>query len=182
MRQTVEQRFLKAVRKDKSGCWLWQNFCYRNGYGEFYMSSGKHLAHRASYTLFKGKIPDGLCVLHRCDVRNCVNPDHLWLGTVKENQVDMAKKGRSAIGDRNGSRKFPERLPHGKDHHSFHSPEKVARGSRLPQTKLTEKEVLEIRKQWKTGVISQPVIAEAFGIAPGTVSCIVTRKIWKHVA
>jgi len=66
------------------------------GYGEFCAPSDKHVfAHRAAWEMYRGQIPQGACVLHRCDVRSCVNPDHLWLGSKGENNKDMAAKGRA---------------------------------------------------------------------------------------
>ena len=97
-------RFFEKVKKDSSGCWLWTGAIYASGYGQFYNGAdtragakGAHmeLAHRVAYKLRYGEIPEGMLVLHTCDVRHCVNPDHLFLGTHKDNTQDMIKKGRA---------------------------------------------------------------------------------------
>lgn len=95
-RPTVQQRFEdKFVPDPNSGCWLWTASVGGGGYGKF---GGKGRtpqdAHRASWQMYRGEIPAGLMVLHRCDVRCCVNPNHLFLGTAKENTHDMMAKGR----------------------------------------------------------------------------------------
>jgi hypothetical protein len=82
-----------------SGCWFFTGYVDRLGYG--IIADGKHTrlkAHRAAYMVFRGPIPKMMDVLHTCDIRCCVNPDHLWLGTHLENMHDMIKKGRSNFG------------------------------------------------------------------------------------
>lgn len=94
----------KIERVPISGCWIYTGFLDPEGYGKF-MEAGKQLrAHRYSYTLHKGNIPEGLFVCHTCDVPCCVNPDHLWLGTHDDNMKDKVKKGRS-----NGNRPLKEK-------------------------------------------------------------------------
>lgn len=80
---------------DKStGCWLWTGRLTDKGYGVISLKGKDHLTHRLSYMLHFGPIPDGLLVCHACDIPNCVNPDHLFLGTVTDNNRDCAAKGR----------------------------------------------------------------------------------------
>lgn len=97
MNDTLRQRFDAGYTPEpNSGCWLWGKSVNKKGYGQISRSrkEGPALAHCVSWQLAKGEIPQGLCVLHRCDVPCCVNPDHLWLGTKADNNRDMAGKGR----------------------------------------------------------------------------------------
>ena len=104
------EKFYKKVHKTDS-CWLWTGNINIRGYGVFWFRGKKsNLAHRASYIIHKGEIPDGLCVCHTCDIRHCVNPDHLWLGTRKDNNQDCVRKGRlnSREGTKNPRSKLTE--------------------------------------------------------------------------
>lgn len=101
----VKPRFLsKVLITDK--CWLWQAQRQYSGYGRFYINGKQDGAHRASWMIFKGRIPKGKFVLHKCDVKPCVNPHHLWIGTPLENTQDMMRKGRGAIGEKQGRSKL----------------------------------------------------------------------------
>lgn len=93
-RSTPEFRFWKYVSKVDGDCWLWSGTKNANGYGVLGINKKMFLAHRFSFELHKGKIPKGYCICHSCDVPACVNPKHLWSGTLKQNSIDMAKKGR----------------------------------------------------------------------------------------
>src|SRR5216684_5016973 len=97
MVRSVRERFEeKYIPEPNSGCWLWDGSLDSHGYGQLSSKRGSrpHRASVVSYELYKGGVPNGWCVLHRCDVPCCVNPDHLWLGTRKENSIDMVEKGR----------------------------------------------------------------------------------------
>lgn len=92
----LKERFnAKWIPEPNSGCWLWIGARRSKNYGAIGHSNGKTIsAHRAAWLVYVGEIPDGICVLHRCDTPECVNPGHLWLGTHSENMQDMISKGR----------------------------------------------------------------------------------------
>jgi len=92
----------------ESGCWLWTGGLLWNGYGAFKHQGHPRRAHRVSWELANGPIPEGMQVLHTCDVRSCVNPDHLFLGSQLANMHDMIRKGRKVAspGERNGMAKL----------------------------------------------------------------------------
>lgn len=95
-KENYEASFTKKIFKDQqTGCWLWTASLNNRGYGWFRDRQNNTMtAHRASWIIFRGEIPKGMNVLHKCDMPKCVNPDHLWLGTKLENTADMIAKGR----------------------------------------------------------------------------------------
>jgi hypothetical protein len=166
-RATVDPivRFMSKVdRNAAGGCWIWIACRGSGGYGRF--GHGRSdWAHRVSWELHRGPIPEGMFVCHSCDVRACVNPDHLWLGTNADNLADMRAKGRAATGDRHGSQTKPESRPRGERHGS---------------ARLTEEDVREIRRRRSAGEPQQRV-ANHFGISQGRVSEISRGLAWRHV-
>ena len=91
------ERFYSKIDKTSSdiGCWLWTDSKTKAGYGRIMVNGKAIKAHRFSYELHKGKIPENTLVCHSCDIRHCVNPDHLWLGTYTDNNRDMFAKNRN---------------------------------------------------------------------------------------
>lgn len=161
----VNERFMNSVHVgDGDDCWLWTGQLFEAGYGKFCgpAPESKTLqAHRFSYELHRGPIPDGLMVCHTCDNPPCVRPDHLFLGTAKDNTQDAISKGRMAVGSAN------------------------------PRALVTEADVMLIRhkysiaplssggKKKKAGTIKR--IAAAFGLSEGTVNDIIYGRSWTHV-
>lgn len=123
-------------------------------------------SHRQMWLAHRGPIPDGLWVLHKCDVRACVNPDHLFLGTPKDNTQDASRKGRLATGERSGSKTHPE---------------SVRRGLDINTNKLTEAQVLEIRARYVPKRVSQQSLANEYGVSQPVISSIIRREIWMHL-
>jgi hypothetical protein len=97
-----EERFWKRVKKVDNGCWEWTGYIMPNGYGNMKVRRDNGIlvneyAHRFSYEIHKGPIPEGMYVCHKCDNRKCVNPEHLFIGTQKDNIHDMDRKGRRVV-------------------------------------------------------------------------------------
>jgi hypothetical protein len=107
---SLEGRFLEKINKTDT-CWLWTGALNSRGYGSIGVNGKAVSAHRFSYEMYIGEIPEGLVICHSCDVRNCVNPEHLWAGTSADNNRDMFAK------DRNGS--SSRRHTHCRRGHSF---------------------------------------------------------------
>jgi hypothetical protein len=144
------------------GCWLWVARLDRYGYGVFRLNGKTRKAHRVAYAAARGE-PDGaLFVCHRCDVRACVNPAHLFLGTNADNTADRQRKGRQAVGERT-------------------RPETRARGEANGWSKLTRRDVRRIRAMADRAVLRQRDIGVRFGVTQGVVSKIKRRVLWAHV-
>lgn len=107
---TIIDRFLKKLSKpNRKGCIKWLGWKNHDGYGKFSVNKKLKFAHRFSYEYYVGKIPDKKNVLHKCDVRDCCNPEHLYIGTQSENNTDAYdRKRRSSLGSKNGHAKLNE--------------------------------------------------------------------------
>lgn len=90
---SIEKQYWSKVLKT-DGCWSWVGAKHRHGYGQIRVNKKLLAAHRVSWLLHYGQIPDGMCVLHKCDNPECTNPEHLFIGTMKDNSRDMMAKGR----------------------------------------------------------------------------------------
>lgn len=176
-----------AHRPELGKCWLWTAGTLSNGYGCFSMFGRMRRPHRVSWLIHNGIIPKGAgfhgtCVLHKCDNRSCVNPEHLFLGTITDNVRDMEAKGRSyhPSGDQNGIRKHPEVLKRGKEHYWHINSHLMPRGSKCKQAKLNEEQVRQIRLLRKEG-FSRFDLAVKFSVSASLIQKIVHNDIWKHV-
>lgn len=99
MNKSVWDRFHdKVITVPECGCWLWGGYVGPNGYGRFQLNNRSRSALRVSYIAHKGPVPDGMDVCHKCDERTCVNPDHLFVGTRRDNVLDCVRKGRHRTG------------------------------------------------------------------------------------
>lgn len=172
-------RFWSKVDQTQEGCWLWQGTLFTQGYGCFKIAGKLHKAHRLAYTFAKGTIPLGLFVCHHCDNPRCVHPDHLFLGTIRDNVLDSVRKGRWATGDRSGARTHPERLVRGNKHWSHLHPE-CRQGERNGRSVLSREQVAEIRARYALGSISQLALSEEYKVAQTTISAIVRCKNWNY--
>lgn len=148
------RRFWDRVQKqDGDGCWEWQGARTIMHYG--YLSTGRRNrtigAHRVSWTLTHGAIPDGMCVLHRCDNPPCVRPSHLFLGSQADNVADMVAKGRQHYGENTGG------------------------------VVLTDGQVGDILKEYATRARSVLSLAEQYGVEEATLRAIVNGQTWTHV-
>lgn len=163
-----------------TGCWLWTGGTNRQGYGKSNVGKQKMLSHRAAWIVTHGPIPAGMSVCHRCDVPACCNPDHLFLGTAADNVADRDRKGRTARGDRSGSRLHPDRLARGRRNGSRLHPERLMRGEQVNTAKVTADDVRTIRRLASEGV-RPGVLQRRFGLNQRSVWNIVHRRTWRHV-
>jgi hypothetical protein len=148
----LDRLLAKAVLNEGSGCLEWLGCKDGGGYGMFAHNGSTQRAHRVSYEFHVGPIPAGLCICHRCDNRVCINPDHLFLGTLSDNVADMDAKGR---------RVMPIGVMHG-------------------SAKLTEDDVLSIRAaSGGHGLLTD--LARSYGVSRTQISNIRQGRYWLHV-
>jgi len=158
--KSQEDRFWDAVDKNgENGCWIWMNSLDHYGYGQICFNQRKMKATHVSLLLTRGQVvPEGMHCCHKCDVRSCVNPEHLFIGTPKENIHDMISKGRNPL-----------------------SSVRASHGEKNGSAKLTEREVLEIRRLCNLKEVTQREIARMFGVCLGMVEQIRGRRAWRHI-
>lgn len=159
----VVELFLRHVKKTET-CSLWTAFRDKDGYGMASKGNGQtgvRRANRRAWEVFRGPIPDGMLVLHRCDNPPCVNPDHLFLGTNSDNMKDAHAKGRH---------KTPTQA----------KPESQVRGERQHLSKLKASDIPAIFSLHKDG-LSAPQIAAKFGVGKHCVKSVLSRETWRHV-
>lgn len=154
----ASERLMRHIRRDND-CWIWTGAKTTSGYGQSMDDNQKTImAHRLSYQLFKEPITDGLFVLHKCDVPLCVNPDHLFLGTQKDNMTDMTVKNRRATGD---SLKLPSQI-----------------GEENNAAKTSWDEVKTIREEYQSGSRIKTLCQKHPHLTQSTISLIVNNKRW----
>jgi len=169
-RRNNSDNFWENADKKADGCWLWKG-ATSDGYGQIRFSGRSQRAHRVAWLLAHGDIPSGLYVCHHCDVRMCVNPSHLFLGTHADNIADMWNKDRGPIGNRSARRRHPE---------SYSQSVLNMRGEGAPLAKLRDEDILDIRSRRANGETLKS-IAQRYGVDSTNVGCIVRRKTWKHI-
>lgn len=150
--QKVKQRFWAKVKQGGSDeCWEWLACKTTDGYGASWTGEKRESAHRMSWSLANGPIPDGLCVLHKCDNPGCVNPDHLFLGTQADNIADRDRKHRMFL----------------------------KLGGLSPNAKLTIDQVKTIRKEYLRSGVTGVALAKEFSVTKQQISNIILEKCWK---
>jgi len=145
------KRLKSHVEIDHNECWNWKRY-KKNGYGITTLSGVREQAHRASWKVFSGEVPMGMQVNHKCNNRACINPEHLYAGTQKQNMDDMYRAKRNV-------------------HHS---------GELNGSAKLTHKEVTEIKDMISKGK-DNTSISSAFGVSSGCIQFIRIGRTWRHV-
>jgi hypothetical protein len=149
----------KVTKAAPSACWPWTGELNNHGYGRFRTWRGgrrRHLAHRIAYRLTVGPIEDGHVLLHSCDNPPCCNPAHLTAGTQRDNISDAHAKGRAS------------QPPHG-------------RGESASHVRLSEADVLDIRRRYAAGGITQEALGAEYGMPQASISCIIRGRSWSHL-
>lgn len=154
MSDILASRFWQRVDKS-AGCWLWTAAKSKAGYGQIRCDGKVRYAHRLSYEWAFGSIPAGLHICHKCDTPACVNPAHLFAGSVLQNITDCIVKGRAR---------------------------KVGpKGERSAVAKLTAERVKEARRLYAQGGITLVKLGAMFGVSVGNIHSVVSGKSWRHV-
>lgn len=141
------------IPQDENACWTWKGMLDKDGYGYYRVDKRTRRAHRVSWELANGPIPEGLFVCHKCDNPPCVRSDHLFLGTAQDNARDRGSKNRG----------------------------RQQQGTSNSMSKLTDESVIEIRALHKAGGWSHSALASKFGVSRRTIGFVVNRVVWKHL-
>lgn len=149
--ELLKKRFFIKIKKSK--CWNWNSKTSNRGYGEMKINGKYKFAHRISWQIHNGNIPHNLCVLHRCDNRKCVKPTHLFLGTRKENNLDMRKKGR----------------------------DRQLKGEKHFRAKFSDLDIKNIRSNYTGKRGEQVILAKKYNCKRAAISRIINRFNWKHI-
>lgn len=158
-RMNVNDRFDAKVRLDESGCHLWVGRIMHKGYGHFSVGTTTVRAHRFAYERKHGPIPNWMMVCHKCDVRACVNPDHLFLGTAQDNMQDCVSKGRAVNCGTSG---------------------RDQSGEKNYRAVLNEGKVKQIRADVAAGM-SRRAAGRKYGVHFQTVTAIILGRSWAGV-
>ena len=148
----ISDRFWVKVNviEDGDSCWDWLAATFSNGYGHTW-DNGHKLAHKVSWELCHGEIPDGYVIAHKCDRPVCVRPSHLFMTTQSGNLMDCLYKGRRPVGEEH------------------------------PNSYLTKRDVLKIRELYSIGGVTYKDLAEKFGTTVAAVGKVIRRDTWNHI-
>lgn len=154
---SLENRFFRNLKMgEPDQCWEWHGCRDAKGYGRFSVNGKNQLAHRLAWKFLIGPIKSGLFACHHCDNPPCCNPNHIFLGSNRDNMIDAARKGK---------------LGHSRQC-----------GEARPLSKLTNNDVIEIRSRVASGFAkSYRVLGKEFKVSASTVCHIVKRQSWKHI-
>lgn len=148
----VREHFYSFVKPaGRNDCWQFQGYIEGTGYGRLKVAGKRRMAHRVSFEIHHGNITPGMMICHRCDNPSCVNPNHLFQGSSRDNKLDCTSKRR----------------------HAF--------GSKSPNAVLTEEQVREIRGDHKAGKISYREAARKYGVSFGLIGHILRGRAWNYL-
>ena len=153
-------RFWGNVEINGNNCWLWTKSGDKNGYGKMVINRRRQneqalKAHRISWYIHNGPIPNGLLICHHCDNPPCCNPEHLFLASHAGNAQDMWDKNRH--------------------------PRPDMKGERNPRAKLTEEDVLAIRSRYAVGGVTHKTLGTVYGVHQSVIQHAITGRYWSHI-